>query len=122
MSELGDWLQAFLFGQAIEVPVYVWALRRAPRSCGASPWRLVGAAFAATALTHPVVWWGFPRLIAEPYWLMGALAESFAVLVEALYLYGIGVRGGPRALGVSALANGLSCGLGLLSRELFGWP
>ncbi len=122
MSGLLLWLKAFLFGQAIEVPIYVLALRRAPQRRGDSPWRLFWIAFGATALTHPVVWWVFPYLVVGPYWLLGVLAESFAVAVEAVYIYAFGVRGPLWALLVSILANGLSCGLGLLSRQCLGWP
>ena len=48
------------------------------------------------------------------------VAEAFAVLVEAAWLRVALKR--PRALGGSLLANGLSFGLGMLSRYLFGWP
>lgn len=111
------WLVAFLFTQAIELPVWLWALRRGPRRPGpgasARPGRLgaVAIALGASALTHPIVWFVFPPL--QPrlgYWPMVALAEVFAVVVEALYMRAEGVR---YALGWSLAANAASFGLGI---------
>lgn len=84
-------------------------------------WRRLLIAFGASLLTHPMVWFVIPPVIGfEHYWtLLVPAAELFAVLVEALYLYLIGV---PRALLWSLAANMMSFGLGLLSRDLLGWP
>jgi hypothetical protein len=106
----GAWLRAFLFTQLIEVPIYVRGLR-------CSPW----VAFGASALTHPIVWFGF----FSPRWQAGyttklVAAESFAWLAEAAY-FRLGFRR-PRAWFWSLAANGASLGLGLLSRRLFGGP
>jgi hypothetical protein len=114
MQALLRWLPVFLFGQAIETPIYAVALRARG---WAWPRRLV-AAFGATALTHPITWFVLPRLLA-PYWLMAVASELFAIVVEALYLQALGVR---RALGWAVLANCLSCGLGLVSSVYLGWP
>jgi hypothetical protein len=75
----------------------------------------------ASTLTHPVVWFVFPQLYERGlgYWEMVAVAETFAVGVEALWLVARGVR---RALAWSLLANAASVAVGLLVRELFGWP
>ena len=54
--------------------------------------------------------------------MMMLRAETFAVAVEALYLYAVSAFGLRRACVVSLLANGASFGLGLLSRAIFGWP
>lgn len=108
MSYALAWLAAFAFTQAIEVPVY----RR-----GGCSWR---GAFAASALTHPVVWFVIFPGLPVGYVEKVAVAEVFAVLVEALWLRGALKR--PRALAWSLAANGLSFGLGMLSRWLFGWP
>lgn len=102
------WLGAFAFTQAVEVPVY--------RRAGCSWWGALGA----SALTHPVVWFVIFPWVPAGYVERAVLAEVFAVLVEALWLR-VALRR-PRALGWSLLANGLSFGLGLLSRRLFGWP
>jgi hypothetical protein len=106
------WLAAFAFTQAVEVPLYTWALRR----------RRVAAlwAFGASALTHPVVWFVMPQLSwPGGYWGYVAAAETFAVGVEALYLRSLGVRW---PLLWALLANGASASLGLASRAWFGWP
>ena len=113
MHVLTAWLGAFLFGQAIEVPIYSVPLGDRPVVA-----RLV-IAFGATAITHPFVWFVFPAIVPGSYVGMAILAEAFAVGVETIYLRCFGVS---RALGWSVLANGSSLGLGLLSRHLFGWP
>ncbi len=121
------WLLAFAFTQAVEVPIYMRALRGRP-----------AVAFGASAITHPVVWFVIPRvwvrlylamiavrsdlIIRSPtarYVCMVLLAETFAVLVEAIYLRAWGLR---RALAWSLAANAASLTLGLLSRACFGLP
>ena len=107
---MSGWLLAFLFTQAIEVPLYLRALRT-------SPHRLL-IAFGASTLTHPVVWFVFPR-VPLAYAPMVALAELFAVLTEAWWLHLFGLR---RAWRWSLAANMTSLGLGLLCRAAWGWP
>lgn len=106
---MGDWLVAFAFTQAFEVPLYL-------RATGS--WRV---AFLASALTHPAVWFLFPRLMdwGLGYWPMVAAAEAFAVTAEAAWLHWNRV---PRALFWSLLANGVSAVGGLLLRDTFGVP
>jgi hypothetical protein len=119
------WLNAFLFTQAVEVPVYVAGLRRLgeqPRwRAGAGPLPLLGQLLLAlllSAVTHPVVWFVWPRLVLN-YPIMVACAEVFAVTVEALLLAGSGCR---RPLLLSFLANAASFGLGELSRRVLHLP
>lgn len=112
-APLWAWLSAFLFTEAFEVPLYAAALRRRPLL------QALGLAALASLLTHPFVWFLFPRLVPQPYWLMAVLAESFAVSVEALYLRAVGA---PRPLLLSLLGNGASCGAGLLASAWLGWP
>jgi hypothetical protein len=107
------WLLAFLFTQAVEVPVYVVALR------GKRPWVRVAVAFTASALTHPVVWLFVSAVGRARYVPAVVAAELFAVSTEALWIQAFGVR---RALLWSALANVLSLGLGVAARTLFGVP
>jgi hypothetical protein len=118
-----SWLGAFLFTQAVEVPVWAPALRTDRRlTPGAEAWplwRCVAVGFGASAITHPIVWFLFPRYAPGSYWVMTAQAEAFAVLVEAAYARAFGLQ---RALTWSLLANALSAGLGLASRSAFGWP
>lgn len=129
---LAAWRDAFLFTQAVEIPIYVFAMRHAvakgiaerPRSWGIQ----ILAAFGASAITHPVVWFVIPRLaasFADPghaYLEYVIRAETFAVVVEAFYFYSLGVVRMRRALVWSIVANGLSAGAGFASRHLFGWP
>jgi hypothetical protein len=126
------WLSAFLFTQAVEIPVYVLAIRHALREGHAErPRRLslqIALAFGASAVTHPVVWFVIPRLapsFSSPgaaYLEYVARAETFALVVEAFYFHSFRVVRMPRALVWSLLANGLSASAGFLSRSLFGWP
>lgn len=108
MSGLLAWLGAFAFTQAVELPVYLRAGCRAP------------GALAASAITHPVVWFVLVPRLPLGYDERVVIAEAFAVIVEALWLR-LALRR-PRALAWSLLANALSFGLGMLSRALFGWP
>lgn len=113
------WLEAFLFTQAVEIPIWVVALLRAVRR-DAGPGvadrptvlHAILIAFGASAITHPIVWFGFKLLTPFiGYWPMVACAETFAVVAEALYMRGEGVR---RAYLWSVAANGASFGLGVL--------
>ena len=116
-----DWFKAFLFTQAFEIPVYMVALSRYRPEL--RWYTRLAFSFEASAITHPFVWFLFPyfTLGHEPdyYWnVVVPAAETFAVTVEALYFWRLRVK---LALGWTLLANGLSFGLGLLSRDLFGW-
>jgi hypothetical protein len=108
---MGAWLAAFAFTQAVEAPLYAAALRGRR---GRWAWAL-----AASALTHPVVWFVFPRVWPGGYGHQVLAAEAFAVTAEAVWLGALGV---PRAAWWALAANGLSAGLGLASRAAFGWP
>lgn len=110
------WLEAFLFTQVVELPFWFLAFRRGARRSDARERPGRGSAvllgLGASALTHPIVWFGFPELRpAIGYWPMIALAEAFAVGVEALYARAEGVRW---SLGWSLAANAASFGLGVL--------
>jgi hypothetical protein len=104
------WLSAFVFTQLVEVPIYSSTL----------PCSLL-VAFGASTITHPIVWFGFftPHFSAG-YWTRVVLAELFAWLAEAAYFRFLFRK--RRALLWSAVANGASVSLGLLSRHLFGAP
>jgi hypothetical protein len=106
----GAWLRAFLFTQLVEIPIYVRGLR-------CSPW----AAFGASALTHPIIWFVF----FSPRWRVAyatrfVSAELFAWIVEAAYFRL--AFGRSRAWLWSLVANTASVVLALLSRRLFGGP
>ena len=113
LASVWPWLNAFVFTQVVEVPIYRYAMGGRTLT-----------AFGASALTHPIVWFVFPRL---PWWhgsylVMIAAAETFAVVVEAIYLWLFGLRGASRAFLWSLAANSASCSLGLVSRAIFGRP
>lgn len=115
---LGPWLSAFLFTQAVEVPIYTRALGRFPVSLAAR----LAIAFGASALTHPIVWFVIPSLHHGSYATLVLRAELFAVLVEGFYLYALGAFDLRRSMLWSLAANGASASLGLACRALFGWP
>lgn len=72
------WLLAFAVTQAIEIPIYLWATP-------GRPWaRRLWIAAMASVMTHPIVWamgW-----VIRPYLLYVLVAETFAVVVETLWL------------------------------------
>lgn len=114
------WLFAFVFTQLVECPLYWSAMD--DREWSNRKKLLI--AFGASAITHPFVWFGFPLLWAVTgriggYWGMVAAAETFAVVVEGVYLWRLGVR---NALLWSLGANAASVTMGFVSRWLFGLP
>ena len=124
------WLVAFVFTQAVEVPIYTLALTRlggqlrAPKTEAGPPLPLslrLFVAFAASLVTHPVVWFVFPLLMQTGvgYVPMVAAAELFAVVIEALWLQRCRVSH-PARWSVIANASSLCVGLGL--RYAWGRP
>jgi hypothetical protein len=105
------WLIAFVFTQMVEVPVYSRGLR-----VGLLP------AFGASAITHPILWFVIFPFLPLPYLWLVVVGEAFAFLAEAAYFAFLVRRPWVRALLWSALANGASYGIGMLSRTLFGVP
>lgn len=120
------WLRAFLFTQAIEMPIYRRMLDVSwPR------------AFLATMLTHPFVWFAFPLLeftrvlipgfgdvpsFALPRSIWIPIAEAFAVIVEIGVMKFRSERSWLLSALASVLANVASVLLGEISRALFGYP
>lgn len=119
------WFAAFLFTQAVEIPIYIGGARAR-----------FDQAFLASALTHPIVWFALPPMYqavfaalggvavgALPegvhYWFLFAISESFAVVAEGLYLRNLGKK---HAFLWALAANASSVALGLASRALFGVP
>ncbi len=103
------WLWAFAFTELVEVPIYAVGLR-------VRLW----AAFGASAITHPIVWFVIFRFLPLPYLWLTAVAEAFAFAVETAYFALLFHR--RRAWLWSAAANAASFGTGMLSRWLFGMP
>ena len=104
------WFIAFVFGQLVEIPIYMWGLSVS-----------LPIAFGASAITHPLMWFG----IFGPHWHAGYLSkavtgELFAWLGEAAYFALL--FGKRRAWLWSLIANAASLGTSLLSRHYFGVP
>jgi hypothetical protein len=126
-----NWLWAFLFTQAVEVPIYVVGARTR-----------IDEGFCASAITHPIVWFVWPALFdrlfgatlapgsamyaplfgtswTPAYLVMVVFAEAFAFGVEGAYLRWL-KKSSPFMW--SLAANAASLGLGLVSRAIFGVP
>jgi hypothetical protein len=136
------WLSAFTLTQLVEIPIYIHLIRardidsRAPENANhphpsfaanptltphlhtSHPVARLALAFLPSALTHPLVWFAFPRLPLA-YLPMVVCAELFAVTAEAALLRAVRV---PQALGGAIVANAASLGVGLLLRAFVGWP
>ena len=106
-----SWLGAFVVTQAVECPIYGWALRNRSHR-----WLW---AFALSAVTHPIIFFVFPTFFPADYWTYVSVAEAFAVGVETLILQSLAVSS---ALRWALLANGASLLLGGSLRAVFGWP
>ena len=102
---------AFTFTQLIEVPVYFYALHE----LDLSKLKRISIAFGASAITHPIVWFIIPVLLPSSYLAMVVVAETFAVIVEAVYLCAFGLR---MCFSWSLVANALSFSFGLLLGKL----
>lgn len=127
------WALAFGLTQAIEVPIYLRAMRERPR------WQALAIAFGASSWTHPIVAFVIPalwRLAFVPVaYIPGetpvtrdflvralgffAVAEGFAITGEALYLRLFAVG---HALRWSTAANLASSSIGAALTLLTGWP
>ncbi len=103
------WLAAFAWTIAIELPVYTMTLHRHARS-----WqRLCGLVLAVNAVSHPVLWFVFPKL--SPYWVYVLAGEACVIAIEAAILF-VAIRNLRVAIVASVAANVVSTivGLGLL--------
>ncbi|MEC7525872.1 MAG: hypothetical protein VYE22_38680 [Myxococcota bacterium] len=118
------WIRAFLLTQIVEVPIHA----QAPGL--ALSWRRrLAVGFAASAMTHPMVWFVIPAIVmplaptgdqATDWWIHVAISEAFAVGAEALWLSVFGVAPARAALW-SLFANGASFAFGLFCYERLGW-
>lgn len=106
-----QWVRFFAFTFLIEAAVAFPLLR----AIDPSPTRRTGAILVANFTTHPVVFFFLARVIHDRS-TMVVVAESWAVLAETgVYALVFSKLSWPRALGVSALANGASFALGALA-------
>jgi hypothetical protein len=104
------WARAFAVTLAVETPLAMGLLRDVDRS----RLRRLGAVLAGNLATHPAVWFILPAL-GLPAVAMMAVMETWAVVVEmAVYRLVFPSLSWPRALGISAVANGASFAVGLI--------
>jgi hypothetical protein len=118
------WIRAFVFTQVVEVPIYCFLLT------GKVPLR-AARGFAATLITHPILWWVLPPVWRWSYWSYVVVGESFVTLTEAVWIWAT-APAADRTLAawasrrspllVSLCANATSAGLGMLTRALFEFP
>lgn len=117
-----SWLAAFALTQVVEAPIYVLSLRD-------YSWpKRIALSLVPSLLTHPIVWGVFvlhwPFLWDTPwdwagssagYVTMVLAAETFAVVVEGIFLWALRV---PAALLWSLGANLCSVSIGYLLQDL----
>ncbi|MFT5432620.1 MAG: hypothetical protein ACI9OJ_003322 [Myxococcota bacterium] len=108
-----QWVAAFVWTLAVELPVYGAILR----SSFSRWWHPTATAFVVNAITHPMLWALFPYFDGE-YGTKVLVAEAVVWTVEAVVVVLVlRSRGRQNAvvLGISAafLANGLSTVFGL---------
>jgi hypothetical protein len=115
-----SYLPWLLLTCAVEIPLLVHLLRPY-----ASRRRSVVTGLACNGLTHPLLWFGWPRVVPlDNYPLFLATGEGLVVLVEAALIWGIALRREQRAGGTAVLAsiatNAASCAVGLAFQSLAG--
>lgn len=99
------WFAAFAWTLALELPIYTLLLHRDVRS-----WqRLCALVLAVNAVSHPLLWFAFPKL--SPYWCYVVAGELWVIAIEALLL-AIAIRH-RRAIVASLAANAVSTLIGL---------
>ena len=112
-----EWLAAFLLTLAVEVPIGMVLLRHAEPDLR----RLFFLVIFANLVTHPAVWFIFTQLflIGTPQYTLAA--ETWAVVVEAMF-YFVTIRGlsPTRAVTVAVAANAASFVIGQIIVAM-GW-
>jgi hypothetical protein len=100
------WVLAFLWTLALELPIYTAVLRHR---------RVVAITFAVNAITHPLLWFVFPRF--DPYWQYVLAGETCVIAAEAL-LVALAIQHAGRAIAASLLANVFSTLVGIAILKL----
>jgi hypothetical protein len=111
------WLRAFVATLVLEAPVVLWLTRDSSLPW----WRRAAIALFANLATHPIVWFLVPSLgLSSTVGLV--TEETWAVVIEwGVYFTVFPSMKPARALGISALANGVSFGVGLLLFQYTSW-
>jgi hypothetical protein len=111
------WVRAFAFSLVTEAPFYALIGRLHGKGEAPIPVaRLVFAGAVGTCLTHPLLWFVWPRVISDFAWYTVS-GELIVAAVEAIVLFAL-ARPIPfsRAVAASFIANAASYGLGELVR------
>ena len=117
------WLPAFAFTLIIEAPFYVLIGKGGlPEGAHLSIPRLALAGAAGTCLTHPLLWFVWPRVVSGDYSLYVISGELLVSVVEAGLFFALArpVRLS-RAVAASFIANAVSYGGGLALRAAGVW-
>jgi hypothetical protein len=113
------WLQAFVFTLNVEIPLFVAVARLGSgheKDRRAPLWRLALAGAAGTCLTHPLLWFVWPRVVHD-YAAYIASGEILIAVIESATFFALARPISlPRAIAASFVANGASYGLGILLR------
>ncbi len=80
------WLLAFVWTNALELPVYTLLLQRRFDAW----WSVVALTIGVNTLTHPAVWFLFPRF--EPFWQYAIVAELSVIAVETIAIAAVLAR------------------------------
>lgn len=75
-----QWGRALLLTLAVEMPLYLWLLRRRRFSARAA----LGSAFAANGISHPFLWFCFPPFLPYPLFLLAG--EGTVIVIETAVL------------------------------------
>ena len=108
-----QWARAFALTLGVEVPLYFWLLCK----LGLRAHSALGAALAANAISHPLLWFALPRF--EPYVAFAVVGEAMVLVVEAVAIRAWSSVFKPRlpwknVIGVVVFVNAASMGAGLL--------
>jgi hypothetical protein len=111
-------MRAFCFTLAVEAPLFVLVARLGAGGVKISPLVLVCAGAMGTCITHPLLWFVWPRVMTD-YTTYIVTGELIVAVVESLTFFAIArpIRMS-RAVAASFIANAGSYGLGALLQGL----
>ena len=121
---LGEWLPAFLLTLCVEIPVALLALSAGRTAIPRTEIpRAAVIVVLANLATHPVVWFVLTQVLLVGTPAYTAVAEAWAVVVEALF-YAVAITGirSRRAIAVAVVANGASFVVGRVWYAFGGGP
>lgn len=108
------WLTCLLLTLLIEIPVFVFFVRRT-----VTLRRALAAGAAGTLFTHPFLWFVWPHVIVDDYWTYLASGEILVAAIESVTFFAIARPVAfRRAVLASVTANALSTFIGLLLFEI----